>query len=166
MPTANRRLLWAIITPVEKTDKTLCDDGFMASELGPEAIEEMCTKYQHFGCPIGGTMKDIFDQSPPHLMSRSLTHERVHDKWCGGRTVLVGNGKLFVPLFFFFFALAFWARARDCTCTAHDDDKTCGGNQGSLQSNRLSCVFFFSAMYTTSCPQGICISLWGHPRLR
>jgi hypothetical protein len=99
MPTANRRLLWAIITPVEKSDKALCDDGFMATDLGPEAIEEMCSKYQHFGCPIGGTMKDMFDQSPPHLMSKNLTHNRVHDKWCGGRTVLVGNGR-FDPFFF------------------------------------------------------------------
>ncbi|KAK3816677.1 MAG: hypothetical protein J3Q66DRAFT_343166 [Benniella sp.] len=91
MPTANRRLLWAIITPVEKSDKALCDDGFMATDPGPEAIEEMCSKYQHFGCPIGGTMKDMFDQSPPHLMSKNLTNNRVYDKWCGGRTVLVGN---------------------------------------------------------------------------
>ncbi|KAG0001419.1 hypothetical protein BGZ65_003507 [Modicella reniformis] len=91
IPAANRRLMWVAITPIEKSDKTLCDDGFMASELGPEAIEEMCSRYQDFDCPFGGSMKDIFDQSPPHLMSRILVQEMIFDKWCGGRTVLLGN---------------------------------------------------------------------------
>ncbi|KAG0368946.1 hypothetical protein BGZ54_000750 [Gamsiella multidivaricata] len=91
MPTANRRLLWSITTPIEKSGKALCDDGFKASEFGPEAIAEMCAKYQHLDCPYGGTMKDIFDKSPPHLMSKALVQEKVCDRWHGGRTVLLGN---------------------------------------------------------------------------
>jgi hypothetical protein len=92
IPTANRRLLWSITAPLEKSDKAVCDDGFQASEFGPEAIAKMCAKYQHMDCPYGGTMKDIFDQSPTHLMSKVLVQEKVFDRWCGGRMVLVGNG--------------------------------------------------------------------------
>ncbi|KAI8599340.1 hypothetical protein EDD21DRAFT_162922 [Dissophora ornata] len=91
MPTANRRVLWSVAAPIEKSDKALCDVGFNASEPDQEAIEETCAKYYHFDCPYGGIMKDIFDQSPPHLRSRVLVQEKIFERWCGGRTVLIGN---------------------------------------------------------------------------
>ncbi|KAG0057477.1 hypothetical protein BGZ83_010045, partial [Gryganskiella cystojenkinii] len=91
MPTANRRLQWSITTPIDKSDVTMGDVGFKTSEYGPEAIEKMYSKYRHYSCPYGGTMADIFEQSPQALMSKVLVQEKIYDVWQGQRTLLMGN---------------------------------------------------------------------------
>ncbi|KAG0327554.1 hypothetical protein BGZ99_007392 [Dissophora globulifera] len=91
VPAANRRLLWTITTPIEKAERALLDDGFKATEFGPEAIEEVCSRFIHFEGPYGGTLKEILDQSPHHLRSKVLVQEKIFERWHGGRTVLLGN---------------------------------------------------------------------------
>jgi hypothetical protein len=73
-------------------------DNFRNSDWGPEAADAMCKTVASF--PIPGstngkwTLGDLFDNTPPHLISKVMLEEKVFDTWYYGRTALLGDGKL------------------------------------------------------------------------
>lgn len=76
------------------------NDSFRNSEWGPEAAEAMCKEVRHFKLPSGEegkalTIGDLIDKSPKELISKVMLEEKVFDTWYGGRTVLLGDGRLF-----------------------------------------------------------------------
>ncbi|KAF9992063.1 hypothetical protein BGZ80_008736, partial [Entomortierella chlamydospora] len=48
-------------------------------------------EYENFPCPYGGTMKDLFDTTPKHLISKIFLEEKVFQTWYHGRSVLIGD---------------------------------------------------------------------------
>lgn len=80
-------------------------DSFRNSEWGSEAAESMCKEVRHFELPLGKegkavTMGDLFDKTPKDLISKVMLEEKLFDTWYGGRTVLLGDGKVPPPFFF------------------------------------------------------------------
>ncbi|KAG0337909.1 hypothetical protein BG000_004804 [Podila horticola] len=83
----------AVLTLDKAITKT--DDSFCNSEWGPEAAEQMCDDVKDFPVLSGDgtlTMKDLFERSPKHLISKVMLEEKIFQTWFSGRTVLLGDG--------------------------------------------------------------------------
>lgn len=88
---------WGVIEYLD--DETVKNhDNFRNSDWGPEATDAMCKIVHPFPIPGSAdntlTMGDLFDNTPPHLVSKVMLEEKVFDTWHYGRTVLMGDGKL------------------------------------------------------------------------
>ncbi|KAG0231042.1 hypothetical protein BGX31_005654 [Mortierella sp. GBA43] len=68
------------------------DQQFRNSEWGPESNEAMIKEFKDMPCPWGGTMGDMFDDTPKHLISKVFLEEKNFKTWYHGRTVLIGDG--------------------------------------------------------------------------
>lgn len=53
------------------------DRSSRSSEWGPEAALEMCNKVRQFPTPYGGTIGDMFDQTPQELISKVMLEDKV-----------------------------------------------------------------------------------------
>jgi len=74
------------------------EDRFRASDWGPEAAEAMCEEVRHFPIPNGGkpaTLGTLIDLTPKDLISKVVLEEKVFTTWHSGRTVLMGDGRIF-----------------------------------------------------------------------
>ncbi|KAF9096063.1 hypothetical protein BGX27_001175 [Mortierella sp. AM989] len=69
----------------------LKDAQFRNSEWGPETSDTTLEQYRDFPCPLGGTMGDLFDATPKHLISKILLEEKLFKTWYYGKTVLLGD---------------------------------------------------------------------------
>ncbi|KAF9351665.1 hypothetical protein BGX34_000426 [Mortierella sp. NVP85] len=65
---------------------------FRNSEWGPESNEVMVQQLRELPCPWGGSMSDIVDATPKHLISKVFLEEKLFSTWHEGRTVLIGDG--------------------------------------------------------------------------
>ncbi|KAG0337910.1 hypothetical protein BG000_004805 [Podila horticola] len=89
---ANTICYGAVLTLDKATSKQ--NDSFRNSEWGPEAAEQMCNDVQDFPILSGDgtlTMKDLFERSPKHLISKVMLEEKIFRTWFSGRTVLLGD---------------------------------------------------------------------------
>ncbi|KAF9357705.1 hypothetical protein BGX34_009262 [Mortierella sp. NVP85] len=70
-------------------------DNFRNSDWGPEAADVMCKTVASFPIPGSAdgkwTLGDLFDNTPPHLISKVMLEEKVFDTWYYGRTALLGD---------------------------------------------------------------------------
>ncbi|KAG0335641.1 hypothetical protein BG000_007353 [Podila horticola] len=90
MPIANNRVGWMVTKDIRKHNLDR-DRGSRSSEWGPEAALEMCNKVRQFPTPYGGTIGDMFDQTPQELISKVMLEDKVFKSWYSGRTVLIGD---------------------------------------------------------------------------
>lgn len=44
-------------------------------------------------CPWGGTIGEMIEDTPSHLISKVFLEEKNFKTWYNGRTVLIGDGK-------------------------------------------------------------------------
>ncbi|KAF9396816.1 hypothetical protein BGX21_009395 [Mortierella sp. AD011] len=68
------------------------EQQFRNSEWGPEANETMIKEFQDMPSPWGGTMGDLIEDTPKHLISKVYLEEKVFKTWYHGRSVLIGDG--------------------------------------------------------------------------
>ncbi|KAF9336300.1 hypothetical protein BGZ91_010065 [Linnemannia elongata] len=77
------------------TDTTTTTTGATAavnlSEWGTESSDAIPDDWRKFPCPIGGTMGDLFDQTPREVVSKVVLEEKLYQTWYHGRVVLIGD---------------------------------------------------------------------------
>ncbi|KAF9312057.1 hypothetical protein BG003_006703 [Podila horticola] len=92
---------WSVVTMPEKQicwmavvqlDPSKAKNAtFMNSEWGPESNASMIKQIYNFPCPVGGTMGDLIDATPPDLISKVFLEDRLFETWTYGRTALIGD---------------------------------------------------------------------------
>ncbi|KAF9923334.1 hypothetical protein FBU30_006604 [Linnemannia zychae] len=60
-------------------------------EWGTESSDAIPDEWRKFPCPIGGTMGDLFDQTPRETVSKVVLEEKLYQTWYHGRIVLIGD---------------------------------------------------------------------------
>ncbi|KAK3848256.1 MAG: hypothetical protein J3R72DRAFT_430270 [Linnemannia gamsii] len=60
-------------------------------EWGTESSDAIPDDWRNFPCPIGGTMGDLFDQTPREVVSKVVLEEKLYQTWHHGRVVLIGD---------------------------------------------------------------------------
>ncbi|KAG0001856.1 hypothetical protein BGZ79_004025 [Entomortierella chlamydospora] len=73
-------------------ESVLKEKHFRNSEWGPEAGDATLMQYRNYPCPVGGTMGELFDATPQHLISKVFIEEKLFKTWHYGRAVLLGDG--------------------------------------------------------------------------
>jgi len=53
----------------------------------------MIKEFQDMPCPWGGTVGEMIEDTPKHLISKVFLEEKNFTAWYYGRTVLIGDGK-------------------------------------------------------------------------
>ncbi|KAF8949750.1 hypothetical protein BGZ46_004960, partial [Entomortierella lignicola] len=85
----DNQVCWGIQIQLSSSDAKT--QHFRNSEWGPESIDAMIKEFEDFPCPFGGTMKDLFDTTPKHLISKVFLEEKLFKTWYHGRSVLIGD---------------------------------------------------------------------------
>ncbi|KAF9090971.1 hypothetical protein BGX27_002108 [Mortierella sp. AM989] len=88
--TPNNEICWSIAVLLSETEAK--DQQFRNSEWGSESNEMMIKEAQDYLCPLGGTMGEIIEATPKHLISKVFLEEKLFKTWYHGRTVLIGDG--------------------------------------------------------------------------
>lgn len=98
--TAQNSICFVVIHHLDKSSsKTAEEQRFRAlenAEWGPHAAKAMCDQTRDFPISAGDglkTMGDIFDLTPPELISKVMLEEKVFETWSHGRMVLLGDGR-------------------------------------------------------------------------
>ncbi|KAF9352884.1 hypothetical protein BGX26_009322 [Mortierella sp. AD094] len=76
---------------VQLPKSTLKEMHFRNSEWAPETKDTTLERYRDFPCPVGGTMGELFDATPKHLISKIFLEEKLFKTWSHSRTVLLGD---------------------------------------------------------------------------
>lgn len=97
----NNQVSWGF--GIQLADESLRETYLNNAEWGPETNDATLQKFRDLPCPLGGTMGEIFDATPKHLISKVLLEEKLFLTWHHGRTVLLGDGSVGFFAFFFFF---------------------------------------------------------------
>lgn len=91
---------WSVIQYLNKETSEL-NDTFRSSDWGSGLAEAMCRDVQNFPIPGGNgklTLADLIVNTPRDQIAKVTLEEKVFESWYGGRTVLLGNGRLLFPL--------------------------------------------------------------------
>ncbi|GJJ72013.1 hypothetical protein EMPS_04370 [Entomortierella parvispora] len=71
---------------------TSMNDPNSRAEWGTEeSINSIPETWRSFPMPIGGTMGDLVDMTPPKVISRVVLEEKLYKTWFHGRVVLMGD---------------------------------------------------------------------------
>ncbi|KAG0010616.1 hypothetical protein BGZ80_001314 [Entomortierella chlamydospora] len=62
------------------------------SEWTPEIKDTTLERYRDFPCPVGGTMGELFDATPRHLISKVFIEEKMFKTCYNSRSILIGDG--------------------------------------------------------------------------
>ncbi|KAG0009428.1 hypothetical protein BGZ80_002403, partial [Entomortierella chlamydospora] len=92
----NNQICWGIQIQLPEHEAKQLRSG--NSEWGPESADAMLKEYEDFPCAFGGTMKDLFDTTPQHLISKVFLEEKIFQTWHRGRVVLIGDGAVMAML--------------------------------------------------------------------
>ncbi|KAF9125056.1 hypothetical protein BGW39_007682 [Mortierella sp. 14UC] len=60
-------------------------------EWGTASSDAIPEDWRNFPYPIGGTMGDLFDQTPREVVSKVVLEEKLYQTWHHGRVVLIGD---------------------------------------------------------------------------
>lgn len=98
--TAQDSICFVVIHHLDKVSSKVAEEQRFRSlenaEWGPYTAKAMCEQTRAFPIPGGSsltTMGDIYDLTPPELISKVMLEEKVFDTWSHGRIVLLGDGK-------------------------------------------------------------------------
>ncbi|KAH7049878.1 hypothetical protein BKA57DRAFT_325575 [Linnemannia elongata] len=96
--TAQSTIAWMVIHHLDKeSSKAAEEQRFRESEnsqWGSHAAKEMCDETRDFPLPIGTkkmTMGDLYDLTPPDMISKVMLEEKVFQTWYSGRIGLLGD---------------------------------------------------------------------------
>ncbi|KAF9353421.1 hypothetical protein BGX26_008807 [Mortierella sp. AD094] len=76
---------------VQLATSALKEMHFQNSEWAPELKDTTLDRYRDFPCPVGGTMGELFDATPKHLISKVVLEEKMFKTCHYNRTVLLGD---------------------------------------------------------------------------
>lgn len=68
------------------------NDTFKNSEWGSESSGSIEDDWRTFKVPIGGTIGDFINATPPDAVSKVMLEEKLYSTWHYRRTVLIGDG--------------------------------------------------------------------------
>ncbi|KAF9100434.1 hypothetical protein BGX27_000407 [Mortierella sp. AM989] len=85
----NNQISWGF--GIQLATESLRETHMNNAEWGPEASDTTLKEFRDLPCPLGGTMGEIFDATPKHLISKVLLEEKIFTTWHHGRTVLLGD---------------------------------------------------------------------------
>ncbi|KAF9101991.1 hypothetical protein BGX27_011233 [Mortierella sp. AM989] len=85
----NNEICWGFGQQLSKT--ALKEMQIRNAEWGPESSDATLEQYRDFPCPFGGTMGEIIDATPKHLISKVFLEEKIFKTWYHSRSVLVGD---------------------------------------------------------------------------
>ncbi|KAG0009429.1 hypothetical protein BGZ80_002404 [Entomortierella chlamydospora] len=85
----DNQICWGI--KIQLPEHEAKQQQFKNFEWGPESVDIMLKEYENFPCAFGGTMEDLFDTTPKHLISKVFLEETVFQTWYHGRSVLIGD---------------------------------------------------------------------------
>ncbi|KAG0293833.1 hypothetical protein BGZ97_005235 [Linnemannia gamsii] len=96
--TAQDSICFVVIHHLDKVSSKVAEEQRFRSlenaEWGPCTAKAMCEQTRAFPIPGGSsltTMGDIYDLTPPELISKVMLEEKVFDTWSHGRIVLLGD---------------------------------------------------------------------------
>ncbi|KAF9343043.1 hypothetical protein BGX26_006377 [Mortierella sp. AD094] len=87
--TPGNEICWSIAQLLSESEAK--DQQFRNSEWGSESNETWIKEAQDYICPLGGTMGEIIDATPKHLISKVFLEEKMFKTWYHSRTVLIGD---------------------------------------------------------------------------
>ncbi|KAF9432254.1 hypothetical protein BGZ76_011066 [Entomortierella beljakovae] len=87
--TPDNQICWSIAVLLSGSEAR--DQHFRNSEWGAESNETLIQESRDYLCPLGGTMGDLIDATPKHLISKVFLEEKLFKTWYHGRTVLIGD---------------------------------------------------------------------------
>ncbi|KAF9997936.1 hypothetical protein BGZ79_008382 [Entomortierella chlamydospora] len=76
---------------VQLSKSALKEMHFRNSEWDPEVKDTTLEQYRDFPCPVGGTMGELFDATPKHLISKVFLEEKMFKTCHNSRSVLIGD---------------------------------------------------------------------------
>ncbi|KAF9346091.1 hypothetical protein BGX26_002433 [Mortierella sp. AD094] len=76
---------------VQLPKSALKEVHFRNSEWAPEMKDTTLERYRDFPCPVGGTMGELFDATPKHLISKVFIEEKMFKTCYNSRSVLIGD---------------------------------------------------------------------------
>ncbi|KAF9998228.1 hypothetical protein BGZ80_000833 [Entomortierella chlamydospora] len=76
---------------VQLPESSLKEMHFRNSEWAPEVKDTTINRYRDFPSPVGGTMGDLFDATPKHLISKVFIEEKMFKTCYNSRSVLIGD---------------------------------------------------------------------------
>ncbi|KAF9381390.1 hypothetical protein BGX21_002115 [Mortierella sp. AD011] len=76
---------------VQLSESSMKDMNSKNSEWAPEIMDTTLNRYRDFPCPIGGTMSELFDTTPTHLISKVFIEEKMFKTCYNSRSVLIGD---------------------------------------------------------------------------
>ncbi|KAF9161708.1 hypothetical protein BGX21_002051 [Mortierella sp. AD011] len=76
---------------VQLSESSLKEMHFRNSEWAPEVKDTTLDRYRDFPCPVGGTMGELFDATPRHLISKVFIEEKMFRTCYNSRIVLIGD---------------------------------------------------------------------------
>lgn len=92
-------MAWSLVE-FKALESSKDDESFRNSEWGPEATAVMCEQVRGFPIIAGGdkkaTVGDLIDWTPKENISKVMLEEKVFQTWSSGRTVLLGDGTLYI----------------------------------------------------------------------
>ncbi|KAG0010618.1 hypothetical protein BGZ80_001316, partial [Entomortierella chlamydospora] len=89
----DNQISWGFGVQLSKSAlKEIKEMHFRNSEWGPEIKDTTLDRYRDFPSPVGGTMGDLFDDTPKHLISKVFIEEKMFKTCYNSRSVLIGDG--------------------------------------------------------------------------
>ncbi|KAG0221781.1 hypothetical protein BGX31_009564 [Mortierella sp. GBA43] len=89
MSAPDNQICWSVAAALPKSSGKA--QQFRNSEWGPESIDAMYKEFEDKPCPWGGTMGDLFRDTPKDMISKVFIEEKVFKTWHHGRAVLIGD---------------------------------------------------------------------------
>ncbi|KAF9998229.1 hypothetical protein BGZ79_008094 [Entomortierella chlamydospora] len=88
----DNQISWGFGVQLSKSAlKEIKEMHFRNSEWGPEIKDTTLDRYRDFPSPVGGTMGDLFDDTPKHLISKVFIEEKMFKTCYNSRSVLIGD---------------------------------------------------------------------------
>ncbi|KAF9175870.1 hypothetical protein BGX20_009268, partial [Mortierella sp. AD010] len=76
---------------VQLAISNLKEMDYQNAEWAPEVKDTTLDRYRDFPCPMGGTMGELFDATPKHLISKVALEEKMFQTCHYSRSVLLGD---------------------------------------------------------------------------
>ncbi|KAF9415759.1 hypothetical protein BGZ76_004756, partial [Entomortierella beljakovae] len=89
VPLPNNQIAWGLGTQIPREEVKNIQSR--CSEWNPDASESSINPFRDFVSPIGGSMGEIFDDTPTELVSTIYLEEKMFKSWHYGRIVLIGD---------------------------------------------------------------------------
>ncbi|KAK3814912.1 MAG: hypothetical protein J3Q66DRAFT_343368 [Benniella sp.] len=84
------RVCWRVDVQLE-SKSFVHSDAFKNSEWGSESSSSIEDDWRAFKLPIGGTIGELINSTPPELVSKVMLEEKLYTTWYHRRTVLIGD---------------------------------------------------------------------------